>query len=89
VFGDLLAAHQTHHECGAYPVVIEVVAAQVRNRCNHADLHGGDPGDVGGDGHRKRGQAADVGHETLCGGKAHMVIDDRGDRFISRAGVPL
>jgi hypothetical protein len=89
VFGDLLAAHKTHHECGAHTVVIEVVATQVRNGGDHADLHGRDAGDVGGDGYRKRGQAADIGHETLGGGKAHMVIDDRGDRFVGRAGLPL
>ena len=76
-------------KCGADPVVIEVVAPQVRNRSDHPDLHDCDAGDVGGYRHRQRGHATDVGHEALRRGETYMVVDDRGDRFINRAALPL
>ena len=78
VLGNLLTAHETHHERCADPVVVEVVATQVRNRGNHACLHNRDAGDIGRYCHRKRGHAADVGHETLRRGKTHVVIDVQG-----------
>ena len=73
--GDLLAAQQAHHQCGADPVVVEVVAAQMGDRGDHPDLDHGDAGDIGRDRDRQRRQPTDVGDETLRRGEADMGVD--------------
>ena len=77
-----LLAEQAGQDAVADPLVVEVVAAQVRDRGHHPALDQRQPGDVGGHGDRHRHQAADVGQEALRTGEPDVVLDDVLDRRV-------
>jgi hypothetical protein len=68
-------------------VVVEVVAAQVRDRRDHVALQQRQAGDVGRDRERERDHAAEVGGEPLHAGEAHVCLDDAVDGALHVAAV--
>src|SRR6478735_17434 len=65
----------------------EVVAAEVGDASDHPALDEGEPGDVGGDGHRHGDHAADVGGEALGAGDPDVVLDHLVDRPLDVAAL--